>query len=205
MTETESRARLALESLIAYAQPDADAKTAVAALYPEGSKLSRAFELDAQDIMAESGLSKTAAEAIDLTDELARYVYTMRQGKRPRLSDAESAGEYFSALLRGRHIEYCYAACLDSEKRLIRTVQVAKGTFDATDVYIRDVVKVALSCGARYAILAHNHPGGTAKPSQEDKEITLRTAEALPLIGCELLEHIIVTNNEYVGILKTDR
>lgn len=48
-------------------------------------------------------------------------------------------------------------------------------------------------------IIGHNHPGGTLKPSEEDKKVTRAIQEALKTVDIALLDHIIIAGNEYFG------
>lgn len=43
----------------------------------------------------------------------------------------------------------------------------------------------------------HNHPEGDVEPSEQDKKITEKLIEAAKLLGIEVIDHIIVTKNEY--------
>ncbi len=67
-----------------------------------------------------------------------------------------------------------------------------KGTVNQSAVYPREVIKHALLCGADAMIIAHNHPGGTARPSLEDKRITEVIQEAAKLFNIRFLDHILI-------------
>lgn len=49
-----------------------------------------------------------------------------------------------------------------------------------------------LLLGAKSFVFVHNHPGGTRQPSDSDKEMTERLKECGELLGCPLLDHIII-------------
>ena len=53
---------------------------------------------------------------------------------------------------------------------------------------------------ARSAVLAHNHPSGNILPSREDIQATAELARGMYLIGARLLDHIIVTDTEYLSM-----
>jgi len=53
-------------------------------------------------------------------------------------------------------------------------------------------VEDALRHRAASVILAHNHPGGTAKPSNADHKLAVVLVQALGAIGIPVLDHIIV-------------
>ena len=123
-------------------------------------------------------------------------------GDKPCLSNADIANEYFKALFKGRHIEYCYMACLSPRGRLTKLVHLSKGTLDSSVVYVRDIAKAAMEAGSKNVILAHNHPAGTLRPSWEDIDLTRRAEEALKILDIRLEEHYIVTSKGCVGIIR---
>jgi DNA repair protein RadC len=45
----------------------------------------------------------------------------------------------------------------------------------------------------------HNHPSGDPQPSQEDRTLTARLAEAGKLLGIQVLDHIIVGRDTYMS------
>ncbi len=200
--DKEDRLREALKQLIRSADRGADADKATASLLDGTYSAWEVFEMAAEDISVQTGLKPAAAQAIDLVDELSRYVAVERLGRCPRLDSAKALGAYFSALFKGRHVEYSYLACLDERRKLIRCVFLGKGTPDRTAVHLRDIMQAAMRTGARFAALAHNHPGGTLEPSTQDVEFTRKVKSALNLIDVELSEHIIAARGETLGIIE---
>ena len=191
----------ALKTLISLTDKDADPEAGANTLLNAQMSSSLAFELSAEDIGAQTKLSAAACGAVDFVDELTRYILLEQMGKNPKLDRLEKMGSYFTALFKGRHVEYCYLACLDESKRLTRCCRMGKGTINAAGVYVRSIAQTAQISQAKYAILAHNHPGGTLVPSSSDIELTLMARDALALTGIKLLEHIIVTRSSYAGII----
>ena len=52
-----------------------------------------------------------------------------------------------------------------------------------------------------YAIFVHNHPSGDSEASEDDIKLTKRLAEAGEIVDIDVLDHIIITDKEYL-ILK---
>jgi DNA repair protein RadC len=55
--------------------------------------------------------------------------------------------------------------------------------------------------------LVHNHPSGSPEPSQQDRALTERVAEAAELFEIRLLDHVIVARGAHYsfranGIVK---
>ena len=195
-------ARRALVRLMCVLEKDSDPDDAAGRLIEGFVNPERVFETDAEDLIAKAGVSRRAAEMVDFIDELTRRVLTDEYGIRPKLNTAKSAGDYMRALMRGRHVEYCYAACLDKSGRLIQVKLLQRGTIDSANIYIRDVVQVALRTGASGIVLAHNHPGRTLRPSGDDVQVTRAAREALKMADVELIEHVIVTDSGSIGIIE---
>jgi len=57
-----------------------------------------------------------------------------------------------------------------------------------------------LTRGAAAVVIAHNHPSGNPAPSQADIAMTERLVEALALIDCRVLDHLIVADKRIVSL-----
>lgn len=86
---------------------------------------------------------------------------------------------------------------LDGKLQLIQSDHIFRGTQTHTHVYPKEIAKEALRRGACAVIVAHNHPSGNPKPSSDDISLTRRLALALGLIDIDLLDHCIVTRNDF--------
>ncbi len=54
-----------------------------------------------------------------------------------------------------------------------------------------------LKHNAASLILIHNHPSGDPEPSQDDLEITKRLREAGQIMRPEIIDHLIISHNNY--------
>lgn len=91
---------------------------------------------------------------------------------------------------------------LDNQHRVRSTAELFTGTIDAASVYPREVVKKALAENAAAIILYHNHPSGVAEPSQSDRRITRRLADALALVDIKVLDHFVVSFEDVVSFAE---
>lgn len=108
------------------------------------------------------------------------------------LTSPDLAKQYLQAQLRDRDYEVFACLLLDNQNRVLKYVEVFRGTLDGAAVYPREVLKLALQHGAAALILVHNHPSGVAEPSQADRAITERLQKALALVDVRVLDHLIV-------------
>ena len=77
---------------------------------------------------------------------------------------------------------------------------VSIGTLSASIVHPREVFQPAIIRNAACVILGHNHPSGDCSPSKEDIELTRRLSKAGEIIGIEVLDHIIVSSDDFISL-----
>lgn len=100
--------------------------------------------------------------------------------------------------------EEFWVLILDNKNRLIKKSRISIGTISEALVHPREVFRDAIREAASSVIIAHNHPSGVLKPSVNDIEITKRVAQAGAIVGIQLLDHVIVTDNDYLSLRETD-
>jgi DNA repair protein RadC len=70
-------------------------------------------------------------------------------------------------------------------------------------VSVRRIVEIAVRYTTTDVIVAHNHPGGVAVPSEEDICVTGKVAKALSTVGIRLCDHLIIAGNDWVSLAST--
>jgi len=78
-----------------------------------------------------------------------------------------------------------------------------EGTVNRTAVYPRKIVEEALKRKAYAIVIVHNHPSGTLKPSEQDKNLTNFLNLALKPLEIVLYDHLIVSNGGYFSFRKS--
>lgn len=78
------------------------------------------------------------------------------------------------------------------------------GTVDRSLVHPREVFKNAYLYSASSFICIHNHPSGDITPSKADIEITNVLFEIGKIQGIDLIDHIIVSDNNYFSFYQNN-
>ena len=131
-----------------------------------------------------------------------KALYTLfsrsREVRAERLKTSLELFNYIKPHLQNLTQEEFWVVLLDTQNRPIRKFCHTRGASNFTFVDVKLIMKEALETKKCTAILvAHNHPGCTCKPSEEDKKITKGLLEACSLMGFFLLDHIIVAGDNY--------
>ena len=95
--------------------------------------------------------------------------------------------------------EHFVAFYLNTQNQLIEKQIISIGTLNTSLVHPREVFEPAVALHAASVIVAHNHPSGATDPSDDDRLVTKRLVEAGSLMGIEVLDHIIVTNDTFLS------
>lgn len=89
---------------------------------------------------------------------------------------------------------------LDARNQEIKREIISVGSLNASLVHPREVFEPAVRYLTAQIIIAHNHPSGNPEPSDDDLEITKRLVEAGKILGIEIVDHIIVSQNGFVSL-----
>jgi DNA repair protein RadC len=96
--------------------------------------------------------------------------------------------------------EYLRGLYLNSHHKIIHDEVLSIGTLNSNLIHPREVFKPALDYCAAAVILVHNHPSGEAEASSSDLEITEQLVKAGKIMGVHLLDHVIVTKNDFASV-----
>lgn len=114
------------------------------------------------------------------------------------ISSPESLVEQLPALrktfkgLEESAVEQFWVLLLDAKNAPIAVQICAIGTVNACPVHPRDIFKGAVAANAVAMIIAHNHPSGNCKFSQEDIALTSRVVNAGHVLGIRILDHVVM-------------
>ena len=89
---------------------------------------------------------------------------------------------------------------LDSRSQEIKRDIISIGTLNSSLVHPREVFEPAVHHVAAHIIAVHNHPSGELEPSEADIVLTRRLYDAGKILGIELLDHVIVTKNDFLSM-----
>ena len=191
-----------LEFLLYYALPRMDTNPLGHELLNTFGSISAVFDASVEDLCKVKGVSEHTSILIKMIPQLARAYMCDLERERKTLSSFCEAGEYFSARFIGSSTEEFYVVFLDNSMRIIDCVNMSKGDINSTQVSMRKLISKAISTNASCVMMAHNHPGGVAIPSNNDLNVTNSCRMALEMVGVKLVEHFVIAGENYVGIMN---
>lgn len=192
-----------LEMLLYYSVPRKDTNELAHSLIEHFGSFAAVFEASEDELVKVPGISYNTATLIKMILPLSR-VYHTQSNKADRLNSPTECGNYFVRLFEGYSNERVMAIYLDNRCRVLCSEQICEGDVSQVVVNFRKIIKTAMKYPlASAVVIAHNHPGGIALPSQSDITATQELIKTLGTIGVNLVDHIIVAGSDYTSMASS--
>ena len=165
--------------------------------------LGKLMNADIKSLSSYKGMGTASFTQFAVVREIGQRILSEELRENIIFSNPQAVANYLRLNLGHERVEVSYALLLNRQNQLIAMRELSRGTVAENTVYIREIVKLALDEYADSLIIAHNHPGGSARPSEADIGFTKRLAQALDLVDVSLLDHFIVTAKEVCSLRET--
>lgn len=86
---------------------------------------------------------------------------------------------------------------ISTGNKIIAIETISIGTLESAPIHFREVFKGAILSNAAGIIFVHNHPGGRATPSAEDKNVFKAMSNVGYILGIKVLDAIIIGDDEF--------
>lgn len=160
-------------------------------------------ELNLSKLTEVKGIGPVKAGILAAALELAKRALKLGKGDVHLIQQPQDVLPLVAAIRESKK-EHFICIFLNARKQVIHQETISVGTLEASLIHPREVFQPAIECSASSVIFVHNHPSGDASPSREDILVTRRLCESGRLLGIDVLDHVIVSKNEYTS-LRTDK
>lgn len=143
------------------------------------------------------GIGEAKAITIKAALELGKRRKTSDFLERKQILSSRDLFEVFEPLLIDLVHEEFWIVFMNGANKVLSTHKLTQGGIQQTIVDVPLLLKMSLERLAQSIAVAHNHPSGQNKPSNEDENITRRIKQGCDAIGIRLLDHIIVARGKY--------
>lgn len=192
-----------LEFLLYYAIPLRDTNPIAHNLLSKFGSLSAVFDAPFEELLQVEGVGRQAASLIKMIPQICRKYLEDLDSDKTVIFSYNEAGKHLIPKFIGRQNEAVALMLLDSKSRVLFCDIVDEGSATAANLYIKNIVKLAVRYNAVYALLSHNHPSGSCLPSKQDLDTTEWVFNALKTVEVRLIDHIIVSGRDYISLANS--
>lgn len=175
-------------------------------LLSEFNGLNNLFQASLEDLMKVKGIGLAKACQLVASFELSkRLIKEDLERERNRMArnaitKPVEIVKYIKSEIEDFSKENFFVISFDVRNRILGYDKISKGTLSASLVHPRETFEYAIRRHAAQIIVAHNHPSGDPEPSEDDIRITKRLYEAGKIMGIELMDHIVLTKEDYCSL-----
>ena len=160
-------------------------------LMKEWGTLRRLAGCSPQELAKVSGIGPAKASELKAAFEMGSRM------ARPELEKlrVDRAGVIYDLLageLQSLPYESLRVLLLDTRHGLLEEIEISRGSLNESIAHPREIFRPAIAKGAYAIAVVHNHPSGDPSPSEADRRLTRRLAEAGTLMQIPLVDHVIV-------------
>ena len=192
-----------LEFLLTFIFRQGDVKSTAKGLIKQFGSFSKALDASAEELASVPGMGKTSAVSLSAFRGIMAYYFQDYIVQQPeQLTKISALIEMLRASLAHKANEVLFALFLNAKNEVLSMRELGEGTVSQASAFPRKIVEEGLKLKATSLILAHNHPGGVAEPSEHDIAITKEIGNALKLVDISLQEHIILADSNYYSFMR---
>ncbi|MEJ5962233.1 JAB domain-containing protein [Pedobacter immunditicola] len=129
-----------------------------------------------------------------------KYSADYKIADRPKINSSASAYDILLqqwSLNRIDLLEEFKVLLMNRSNRVLGLVTISQGGVAGTVADPKLIFVSALKAAASSIILAHNHPSGEMRPSNEDIKLTKRIVEGGKLLDIPVMDHLIISRHRF--------
>ncbi|UJF29784.1 DNA repair protein RadC [Kaistella sp. 97-N-M2] len=155
--------------------------------------------LQISDLTKFKGVGEAKAISIATALEIGRRRASQEVPEKIQITNSADTYKVLQPHLGDLQTEEFWVVFLNQSNRVLGKSKLSSGGINQSVVDVRILFKNALEHFATGIIIAHNHPSGNLKPSQEDLKITKQIGEGGKILNIQLIDHLIIAQNSYLS------
>lgn len=194
-----------LEFLLFYAIPRADTNELAHRLLNEFGSLKGVFDAPFEALVNIDGVGEKTASLIKLVPSLTKVYLEESASEIKYILTTQDAVAYLRPKFTAENNEKLVMLCLNNIGKILKCSVISSGNINSAEIDVRKIISEIINSKATAVIIAHNHPGGVCAPSKSDRDMTYRLSRMLTDVHARLLNHIIITDDDYFSFADSSK
>lgn len=188
-----------LELVLTIAIPRRDVKPLAKELINKFGSFAAVINASREDLLTISGVKDGTITVLKVINAAALRTswQNLQSLDGPIINNFDTLIDYCRSAMCYNDIEELRLIYLDAKLHVLGQEILQRGTINSVAIHPREVIKCAMNNKAASIIMVHNHPSGDVQPSKSDISMTQKINEACNFIGIRLIDHLILSRNEY--------
>ena len=161
------------------------------------NNLNELYKCSISDLMQIKGIGEAKAITLSAAFELGRRRNIAEVRQKKQITSSKEIFNLMHPKIGDLKHEEFWAIYLNHKNAILGEKRISAGGITQTTVDTKLIAHNAIKLLATGIIVCHNHPSENCSPSHEDKVITAQINNAMKLIDCTLLDHVIISGERY--------
>lgn len=166
--------------------------------------LERIFNATAQELISVDGIGDKAAAQMILFGQLIKRIKNSERSKQS-LGTFESAKNFLIDYFRDERYEILLFVLLDKNRKIVTKIEYTDVRRTSVSADMPEIANAIALHKPMFAIMAHNHPGGSPVPSEDDDLTTKKVNVLCQMHGVNLLDHVIVAGERLYSYYQSKK
>ena len=149
-----------------------------------------------EEMQLVKGIGPVKAKQLSAIVRFAKYAYGNHEAK-VTIGSPQDAYKFMRSKLEHLQVEEFHVIGLNTKNSVVFENTVSIGSLNSSIVTPRETFQMLIRRHCAGAIVAHNHPSGDPKPSNEDISLTEALSESGKILGIPILDHVIIGRGKY--------
>jgi len=166
-----------------------------------GNDIHKFARVSIQKLKDFRGVGEAKAVTLAAALELGRRRMRTERNNDPQISHSSDVYDLIAPYIVDKAHEEVWLVMMNQAGRVINHSRISLGGMTGTIVDPKVIMRLSIENHATRIILVHNHPSGSARPSQQDINLTQKIKHGAQLLEIKLTDHVIVAGDRYFSFL----
>lgn len=157
-------------------------------------------EKSIEEFMQIKGIGKVKAIQLKALCEFASRMNKPLDYRKIKIQTPKDIVKVLQDEMKYLKTEQLKLVILNNSNEILKIQNITEGNTNMVAADAKNILCEVIKMQAPKIILIHNHPSGNLMPSQSDIEFTKKIKNASEILGVQMLDHIIITENGYTSI-----
>nr|DAJ14615.1 MAG TPA: hypothetical protein [Siphoviridae sp. ctEfY6] len=138
------------------------------------------------------GRKRVALAAVELYKRIQE-----RKFEKQVIHSSEDVYKVMCPLIGELAVEEFWLLLMNQGSKIVKKIRLSSGGIDGTYIDVRVLLKQAVMNNATQIIIAHNHPSGNNRPSNQDDRLTEKIKKTAEIMDIHLADHLVICNHSF--------
>lgn len=182
----------AVEFFLTYIFPRGDVNPLAHRLLDRFENFGNIVDACESDLKSVKGINDRSAKKIKLFSELIFYYSSSKMSKKISLNNRGEFLDLLEQTLRFQTTEVLYFFAFNNKFMLTHKRKFNRKSKESVGISPIQIYEFLATAKPFYLVIAHNHPGGSAFPSQDDTDANAFIESIIKDFNCSLIDSYIV-------------